>query len=147
MILRTTSENPDFQALVAELDAYLAQLNGEEHTFYNQFNVITALKHVVVFYDVDMPIACGAIKPFDDHTAEVKRMFVLPDRRGGGLAGEVLAELEAWSRELGCSATVLETANDMPDVIRLYEKHGYERTPNYGQYVGMPRSVCFRKVI
>jgi len=143
--LRINSANPDFQLLVQQLDAYLGALNGEEHTFYNQFNQINTLKYVIIGYEDDIPVGCGAIKPFDETSTEVKRMYVLPTHRGQGIAGKILQELETWSQELGYSATVLETANDMPDAIGLYEKYGYERIQNYGQYVGMPRSVCMRK--
>jgi len=143
---RTTSANPDFQQLVQQLDAYLSDLNGEEHSFYNQFNGIEALQFVVVGYDGDNPVGCGAIKPFDETSTEIKRMYVLPTHRGQGIAVQVLNELETWSRELGFKATVLETANDMPDAIGLYTKNGYERIPNYGQYIGMPRSVCMKKI-
>lgn len=143
---RTDSSNPDFQQLVQQLDAYLSRLNGEEHSFYNQFNGIDTLQYVVVGYDGDKPVGCGAIKPFDSVNTEIKRMYVLPTHRGQGIAGNILHELETWSRELGFTATVLETANDMPDAIGLYTKHGYERISNYGQYVGMPRSVCMQKI-
>ena len=148
MLLRTDSTNPDFQNLVHKLDAYLAGLNGEEHSFYDQFNQIDALNYVVLAYDDDAAaVGCGAIKPFDETSTEIKRMYVLPTHRGQGIAGQILQELESWSHELGYTNTVLETANDMPDAIGLYEKHGYERTPNYGQYVGMSRSMCMKKVI
>lgn len=147
MLLRTNSANPDFQQLVQQLDAYLDTLNGEEHSFYNQFNKIDALNYVVVAYDDEVAVGCGAIKPFDETSTEIKRMYVLPTYRGRGIAGQILQELENWSRELGYPATVLETASDMPDAIGLYAKHGYERIPNYGQYVGMPRSVCMKKVM
>lgn len=143
---RTHSANPDFQQLVQQLDAYLSILNGEEHSFYNQFNGIEALAYVVVAYDGPTPVGCGAIKPYDNTSTEIKRMYVLPTHRGQGIAGHILNELETWSHELGFKATVLETANDMPDAIGLYTKNGYERIPNYGQYVGMPRSVCMKKV-
>jgi putative acetyltransferase len=145
MLTRTDSTNSDFQQLVQQLDAYLGALNGEEHTFYNQFNKIDALNYVVVAYDGEVAVGCGAIKPFDETSTEIKRMYVLPTHRGQGIAGEILGELETWSRELGYPATVLETANDMPDAIGLYAKNGYERIPNYGQYVGMPRSVCMKR--
>ena len=42
--LRTTSENPDFQKLVKQLDIYLALMDGEEHAFYHQYNKIDLLK-------------------------------------------------------------------------------------------------------
>lgn len=142
---RTDSANPDFQQLVQQLDTYLSVLNGEEHSFYNQFNGIKALNYVVVAYDGHTPVGCGAIKPYNDTSTEIKRMYVLPTYRGQGIASLILNELEGWSRELGFTHTVLETANDMPDAIGLYTKNGYERIPNYGQYIGLTRSVCMQK--
>lgn len=145
MLLRTDSTNTDFQQLVRLLDAYLSELNGEEHTFYNQFNQIEALQYVVVAYRDGIPVGCGAIKSFNETSAEVKRMFVQPMLRGKGLAGQILEELEIWSRELGFTSTILETAIDMPSAIRLYTKSGYVQIPNYEPYVGMKRSVCMQK--
>jgi hypothetical protein len=40
---------------------------------------------------------------------------------------------------------VLETGRRQPGAISLYEKHGYQHTANYGQYVGVANSVCFAK--
>lgn len=37
-LIRTTSENPDYQKLVVLLDAVLKVLDGEEHDFYAQYN-------------------------------------------------------------------------------------------------------------
>ena len=50
-ILRTNSENVDFQNLVHLLDAYLAEMDGEEHDFYHQFNTIDMLKNCVVIFE------------------------------------------------------------------------------------------------
>ena len=44
-ILRTDSHHPDFITLVAQLDAFLAELDGEEHGFYAQFNNNYLLKN------------------------------------------------------------------------------------------------------
>jgi len=93
-ILRTTSENPDFQILVKQLDAYLAIMDGDEHAFYNQYNKIDMLKNCVVIFDNDEAVACGAIKELDSKSMEVKRMFTLPKKRGKGLASKILSELE-----------------------------------------------------
>ncbi|MBO0937779.1 GNAT family N-acetyltransferase [Fibrella sp. HMF5335] len=144
-ILRTTSENADFQFLVSKLDACLAEINGSDHAFYNQFNSIAALQHVVVAYDDGIPVGCGGLKQVDHESVEIKRMYVDPAQRDRGVGGAVLAALEAWTLELGFRACVLETSVKLPAAVHLYCKHGYERTPNYGQYVDMPDSVCFRK--
>lgn len=111
-ILRTASENIDFQNLVKNLDAYLAEMDGENHAFYNQYNKIDLLKNCIVIFENEKSVACGAIKPIDENTMEVKRMFTLPEFRGKGLAASVLKELEIWTKELGYEKTVLETGKN-----------------------------------
>lgn len=143
--LRTTSENPNFQNLVKQLDAYLAVMDGDEHGFYDQFNKIDSLKNCVVIFDNDEAVACGAIKELDSKSMEVKRMFTLPEKRGKGLASNILKELEAWSKELGYEKTVLETGKRQIEAVALYNKCGYNIIPNYGQYIGIENSICFEK--
>lgn len=144
-LIRTTSEHPDFLLLVHELDQDLAIRNGESNDFFAQFNKVNLIQHTIVLYFDGIPVGCGAIKAYDEHSMEVKRMYVKPDQRGKGLAGNVLHELEQWTRELGYVSCVLETGVKQPEAIRLYSKSGYERIPNYGQYAGIEDSVCFRK--
>ena len=42
-ILKTTSENKDFQTLVHQLDSYLAIINGDENQFFTEFNQINEI--------------------------------------------------------------------------------------------------------
>lgn len=146
-IVRTDSSFEGFVDLVKKLDAYLAAVDGEEHGFYAQYNGIAYLKHVVVLMDGQYPVACGAFKEIEPGVVEVKRMYTLPAYRGQGLARLVLRELEKWASELGFKACVLETGKRMPDAISLYSSSGYAIIPNYGQYIGVENSVCFRKDI
>jgi GNAT superfamily N-acetyltransferase len=146
-LVRTNSENPDFRTLVQLLDQDLAVRDGAEHSFYAQYNTVAQLAHVVVAYLGNEPVGCGAFKPFDADVVEIKRMFVQPAHRGQGVAQAVLAELEKWAGELGYGSGVLETGKRQPEAIWLYERSGYARIPNYGQYVGIENSVCFRKVL
>lgn len=146
-ILRTDSSGEDFKKLVAALDAELAERDGEDHSFYDQFNKIDNIKYTVVLYHQDMPVACGAIKQLDRDSMEVKRMFTRPDFRGKGLATKTLVELENWASELGYTKCILETGKRQPEAIALYKKNGYEIIPSYGQYAGIENSVCFEKVL
>jgi GNAT superfamily N-acetyltransferase len=145
--LRTDSTHPDFIDLVHSLDAYLARIDGEEHDYYHQYNKIDLLKNVIVIYDKDVAVGCGAIKAIDSERMEVKRMFTLPEYRGKGIASTVLSELENWAKALGYKYCVLETGKRMPDAIGLYQKAGYQIIENYGQYIGVENSVCFEKLI
>ena len=52
-IIRTNSDNKDFIALVKNLDAVLAESDGEEHGFYDQFNKISTIKFAVVVYEYE----------------------------------------------------------------------------------------------
>ncbi|MET7258585.1 GNAT family N-acetyltransferase [Dyadobacter fermentans] len=147
ILRRTDSDDPDFKALVKLLDADLAERDGADHGFYAQFNKIDKIRHAVVCYENNQPIGCGAIKAFSEEAMEVKRMYVSPDGRKKGIATRVLTELETWANELGYVRCVLETGKRQPEAIALYEKNGYQRTENYGQYVGVENSVCFAKVL
>jgi putative acetyltransferase len=146
-IVRTNSDNADFRTLVTLLDAELQVRDGEEHSFYAQFNKIDNLSEVVVAYSGNAAIGCGAIKAYGERTAEIKRMFVKEENRGKGVAGKILGELETWSRELNFDECILETGFKQPEAIALYKKSGYEVIPNYGQYIGVENSVCMKKTI
>lgn len=144
-VKRTDANNADFLSLVRELDADLAEKDGEDHAFYSKLNVVDDIKEAVVAYDGDIPIASGAIRFYEDGVVEVKRMYTVPAKRGQGIAFQILKELEEWAGELGYERTILETGKRQPAAIALYLKAGYVITENYGKYKGIDNSVCFSK--
>ena len=145
--IRTNSENQDFQKLVIKLDADLRIRDGEDHAFYAQFNKIAKIKHVIVAYENDMPVGCGAIKEYTSDIMEVKRMYVNEDKRSKGIASTVLNELEYWTLELSYKKCLLETGKNQPEAIGLYKKNGYKIVANCGQYEKVENSVCFEKIL
>ena len=146
-LIRTDSDSDDFIELVKLLDAELAILDGDEHAFYAQLNKTDKIKHVIVAYENDKPISCGAIREYSTATMEVKRMYTIPNNRGKGIATKILNELEKWASELAYQKCILETGKRQPDAIWLYQKNGYKPISNYGKYVEMENSVCFEKEI
>ena len=144
-IIRTDSENRDFIELVRNLDNELAEIDGDDHSFYAQFNKIDKIKFVVVAYENEKPLGCGAIKEYEPGTMEIKRMYVTPESRGKRIAGEILLELENWATELSFTKCILETGKRQPEAIRLYQKNGYNLIPSYGQYSQDENSLCFEK--
>ena len=145
--VRTNSENKDFIQLVNKLDIFLAEMNDREHDFYNQFNRIDTIKHVVLVYLDNTAVSCGAIKEYSSDTMEVKRMFTINEFRGKGFASQVLDELESWAKELGYTKCILETGKKLPEAVRLYQKKGYNRIQNFNQYINMENSICFQKIL
>ena len=79
----------------------------------------------------DEPVSCGAVKFLDDDRAEIKRMWVAPTARGRGVAGAVLAHLEALIRDSGRSQSLLDTNSTLTRAVGLYESRGYRRVPDY----------------
>jgi GNAT superfamily N-acetyltransferase len=143
--LRTTSSHPDFRKMVKALDKDLYLRNGDTQKLYEQYNQIDKIKHAIVINADGKPVGCGCFKRFDGETVEMKRMFVLPEMRGKQLAARLLQELEKWAVEEGFSKAVLETGIRQVEAIRLYTRAGYLLTENYGQYIGMEDSICYRK--
>lgn len=142
--IRTTSNNSDFEKLVVQLDAYLAIVDGEDHEFYAQFNKSNQLKNAIICYENDKPVGIGAYKEFEN-AAEIKRMFVLSEYRGKGIATQILKELELWVKEEGYTTSLLETGFLQKDAINLYKKCGYTISENYGQYKDVETSICMKK--
>ncbi len=144
---RTSSADPHFVALVSELTKFLAILNGEQNAFYVQFNKIDNIPTVVVAFLDGVPVGCGAFRVFDETSLEIKRMYVDPVARGGGVGGTILTELETWAAELGYKYAVLETSKRLEPAVRLYQASGYEVIPNYPPYEHVNDSVCMRKIL
>jgi len=144
-LIRTNSENKNFQDLVLELDKDLAKKNGDTNDFFAQYNKTDLIKNVVVALNDYLPVGCGAMKEFDNSTMEIKRMYVTIEMRGKGVAIAVLNDLESWAKELGYKKCVLETGDKMLEAIGLYKKSGYKIIKNYGQYENIESSICFEK--
>lgn len=104
-------------------------------------------------YDTDgTPVATGGWRAretdeegYRDGDAEIKRMYVIPEARGRGLARRILAALEEDARARGRVRMVLETGTAQPEAIALYTSSGYEPAPKVGIYRFEPDSRCYAK--
>lgn len=90
-----------------------------------------------------LPVGCGALREFDRTTAEVRRMYVLPEHRRKHVGGAILAHLIASARELGYERIILETGNKQAPAISLYEHHGFRPIEPFGEHVNDATSLCY----
>lgn len=134
-----------FGALVAELDAFLAVTDGDEHAFYSQFNHADTLDFALVAERAGEPLGCGALRAKTRQRVEIKRMFVCEHARGEGIAQLLLRGLEDEARARGYAEAVLETGVRQVAAVRLYERAGYTRIAPYPPYAEVTNSVCFGK--
>ncbi len=85
----------------------------------------------LVGYRGSKPVCCGGIKRLPDGACEIKRMYVVPDARGAGVAGALLRALEDRARALGYRLARLDTGPRQPRARALYESRGYRAVANF----------------
>ncbi len=85
----------------------------------------------LVGYRDGQAICCGGVKRLPDGTCEIKKMYVVPEARGQGVARELLYALEDAARALGYTVARLDTGPKQPGARHLYESAGYEVIENF----------------
>lgn len=80
---------------------------------------------LVGFDEEGAPLCCGGVKDLGDGACEIKRMYVVPEGRRSGRAGELLLALEEAARGLGYSVARLDTGPRQPHAERFYRVAGY----------------------
>ena len=146
-IILTDSTNEDYVSLTEQLDGELESIYGEMQKKYHPLNQSQSLNQVVLIYMRNRAVACGAYKELTEESAELKRIFVLPDVRGRGISKRIVQELEADAQKSGYREIYLETGSKQQTAVSLYQSCGYELTENYGPYVGDTNSICMKKTI
>ena len=134
--------HPDALRLIAEVQLeYVARYGGEDETPLDPLMFEPPLGSFFVGYVDEAPVASGAWRRRDGlqalgatTAAEVKRMYVVPHARGRGLARAMLAHLEASATAAGLDVMVLETGDQQPEALALYESSGYVPVPRFGFY-------------
>jgi len=137
------------QQLIAALNAELTGMYpepGANHFALDPAEVAPGRGIFLVAYRNGQPIGCGAVRLLDPTTAEVKRMYVEPALRGGGIGRRLVEALEAEARRLGAERLVLETGARQVEALALYTRCGFMRIPLYGEYCLSPAtSICLGK--
>ncbi|MEU9401422.1 GNAT family N-acetyltransferase [Streptomyces sp. SID4985] len=154
-IRRVRFDHPDAVKLNDEVQA-------EYHVRYGDGGDATVLDvtdfdpprgvYLIAYDERDRPVATGGWRAQDtngegneDGDAELKRMFVVEEMRGRGVARLMLAALEDDARAAGRLRMVLETGTRQPEAIGLYTSSGYTPCAKFGFYREYESSRCFAK--
>ena len=141
---RCDGSNKDFLENCMLLDEDLERRVGAviDRSKYTQYNLTDKIKEAIVVYLDGNPAGGGAIRPYDENTMELKRVFVRPEAQGHGIGTTLVSKLVEWAKELGYKKMVLETGELLAESVHVYSKLGFKQIPNYGQYAGMEESYC-----
>lgn len=133
------------QSLITALNAELTKIYPEDRATHFSLTADELLAFVVAYRDA-VPVGCGAMRRLDATTAELKRMYVIPEARGEGIGRAVLEALEAEARKLGVARLVLETGIRQDAALGLYRSSGFREIELFGEYLESPStSVCMAK--
>jgi putative acetyltransferase len=139
---------PEIERLLAVSDAYAAELYPPDSCYLLDVSELEAPGVTVFVARVDgEALGMAALVFGGEPHPELKRLVVDDRARGQGLAGQLLAAIEAHARDAGATVIQLETGPLSTAALALYEKHGYARIPNFGPYVGDEFSVCMAKTL
>jgi len=140
------ARQPDVERLLSGSEAFALATYPPESCYLLDVSELEAPGVTVFVARVDgAALGMAALVERGDGSAELKRLFVDDAARGQGLAGGLLASIEGHARHAGVGVIQLETGPKSLAAIAVYEKHGYTRIPNFGQYVGDPHSYCMEK--
>ncbi|WP_051837439.1 GNAT family N-acetyltransferase [Streptomyces sp. NRRL WC-3742] len=145
--------HPDAQALAQEVQQeYVRRYGSPDETEIRSEDFTAPAGLFMIAYLDGRPVACGGWRAKQagpdgvrDGDAEVKRMFVVPDARGRGLARAVLRRLERTAVEAGRTRFILETGTEQPEAVALYGSEGYVAIRKFGIYKDHPLSICLGK--
>ncbi|HVT13066.1 MAG TPA: GNAT family N-acetyltransferase [Fimbriimonadaceae bacterium] len=80
---------------------------------------------LLLVFDGENPVACGALRDIGDGICELKRIYVRPVARRRGLARSISERLIAYGREAGFRTARLDTLRRLAGAVELYQQLGF----------------------
>jgi putative acetyltransferase len=110
------ADGPGFAIHDPEVDAMSASYGAPRSAYF-----VVEMAGLVVGGGGIGPLAGGA-----PDTAELRKMYFLPEARGRGMGERLLRHLLVVAGELGYRRVYLETLTGMDAAMRLYERVGFQ---------------------
>jgi putative acetyltransferase len=139
--------DPDVRRLI---DALTEELAGSgytpEETFgYSVERLEQAGVHLVGARVRDELVGIAGVEVEGNGFAELKRFYVVPASRGGGVADALIDALTAYAVDRDVRALRLETGNRQHAALRFYTRRGFRVVPRFGPYVHSETSICMQR--
>jgi GNAT superfamily N-acetyltransferase len=139
-------DDPLSQYLIEQVqEEYVARYGGRDAAVVDPAEFLPPAGVFLVAEVDGVPAACGAWRALPTGEAEIKRMYVEPGFRRRGLAAAIVAALEDGAVEAGHRSVILNTGDQQPEAVALYERLGYTPVPGYGIYACAPGAIFLGK--
>jgi putative acetyltransferase len=98
--------------------------NVELHYFQNNGQFLVAT-------DGDQIVGSGALRKLDLETAELKRMWLLPEFHGKGIGYTLFSRLRDFAHSQGYQRIRLQTSPEQTRALAFYRRLGFREIPCY----------------
>ena len=144
-IIKKNPKDVDAIMLMDDLSESLENITGAsgKNSFDSNDVLVPRSLFVIAYDDSGQAIGCGAIRPINEYTAEVKRMFAKV--KDLGIGTKILKHLETEARNMGYTSLLLETRVINKAAVNFYRKNNYIQIKNYGKYTNNLEAICFEK--
>lgn len=137
--------SPDAISLMDELSECLQDITGDNGK--NSFDANEVCRDRALFViarnQSGKAIGCGAFRPMNEATAEVKRIYA--KEKDMGIGKRILSYLERRAYDMGYKTFRLETRIVNTKAVSFYKRNGFKKIPNYRKYADRANSICFEK--
>ena len=137
-VIRSASTDADYVQARALFEEYAAGVAVDLcfQDFARELDTLSRMygppRGVLLLAEIEgMPAGCAAVRPLEDLTCELKRVYVRPDFRGTGMGRRLTETAMQAAREMGYKSIRLDTLPQMAAAQRLYEDLGFRDIPAY----------------
>lgn len=126
-IKEVTCDNQDFISLCTKLDNFQNRIFPERKELnMSALQGLDKLEVIYMIYDGKKAIACGGLKPVNEESAELARMYTEEEYRGQGLAKIIMDKVITYAKNKGYKRIILDTWKKSESARKLYERAGFK---------------------
>lgn len=122
-------------------DDYMLDFLGDDRQCYTRYGEHEQLEQIWAAYSEGISTGCIAYRTKAAGVGEVKRLFVLPEYRGNGIAKKLLNTVECYAKERGCHTLFLDTRITLEPAFSFYRSAGFAVVFQQGLYVQMEKNL------
>ena len=86
---------------------------------------------LLLVFDGEQAVGCGALRPIDDVVCEMKRVYLRASVRGKGAGRMLMGTLIEMAREMGYERMRLDTLPSMTRAMEIYRALGFREIAAY----------------